>query len=282
MAHVLADIFRQAAEQLANDERRTGSLVTLDAATEVVIAGYLHGSRRNTDKILRYAELDSHPGRVLILQEIIHGQADAATGQDRSIEPLMRAVRAHAKHPGQVLLLLGNHDVAQLTGNEITKAGRGACRAFVEGVQHEFESAAEEVLDALNTFLYAMPLAARCGPVLMSHSVPHPSRMDLAGVEILTREYSHEDLRRGGPVYEWTWGRGQTPGQLDELAEALGVEYFILGHRHVESGWETIGQLGVTIASDHHHGVIVQFTGQDPPTGATIEDHIRPIAGLNA
>ena len=282
MPHVLADIFIQAAEEMANDPRRTGSLVILPEKTEVILAGDLHGSRRNLAKILDYADLEHHPDRVLILQEIIHGEDDPVTGHDRSIEPLMRAVRDMRKHPGQVVFLLGNHDIAQLTGNEITKSGRGSCKAFNQGLEYEFEDRADEISQALEKFLYAMPLAAKCGPVLMSHSLPHPSRMELAGTDILNREYSFEDLRRGGPVYEWTWGRDQTPGQLDELADQLGVEYFILGHRHVEQGYEPIGQLAVTVASDHSHGVIVQFTGQHPPNGQTIEKHIRRINALGA
>ena len=280
MAHPVAQAFVQAAERMSNDPRRTGSLVELGRDCEVLVVGDLHGNRRHLDRILRFIDLPSHPRRRLVLQEIIHGDDDPTTGRDRSIECLMRAVRAFHEHPDQVLFLMGNHDLAQLTGNEITKGGRGSCKAFNEGVRYEFEDRADAVLEALNTCIYSLPLAIRCGGVLMAHSLPSPDRMAAAGTQILKREYVHADLRRDGPVYDWTWGRNQTAEQIDALAAELGVEYFVLGHRHVASGFEAISDRAITIASDHAKGVVFCFDAAQGVDAADLARHVVPIAAM--
>jgi len=208
---------------------------------------------------------------------------DPATGHDRSAELLLRAARLKVQHPRQVLFVLGNHDVAQVTGSEIMKGGRGVCRAFAAGVNFAFGGEGPEVLSAIEKFLLSMPLAIRCpNGVLISHSLPSPSRMKLAGTEILSRPYRDEDLRRGGPVYEWTWGRNQTAEQLDELAAKLGVEFFILGHHHADSGFEMLSPRGMVVMSDHEHGCIVEFVADLALTAEMVGDCVKPIAALGA
>jgi hypothetical protein len=275
-----ADIFRQAADLNASDPRREGNVVSVEADREVIVAGDLHGNQRNLDKIIRFADLGAHEQRRLVLQEIIHGPFDAE-GPDRSIGLLLRAARLKCSHPQQVLFVLGNHDIAQVTGNEITKSGRGVCKAFTQGVAYAFEDEAADVLAAVEAFLMSLPLAVRCpNGAFITHSLPHPARMEMAGTEILRRPYAPEDLRRGHPVYEWTWGRGQTAEQVEALAGELGVELFVLGHRHVESGWEQLCPRAVTVASDHAHGCVMQFTSDEPVGEGDLPRLLKPIVAL--
>jgi hypothetical protein len=280
MAHAVADIFRQAAQVNRTDSRRHGNVVTLAPDDEVLYAGDIHGHRENFAKIVAAADLTRKAPMRLVVQEVIHGPLDAE-GQDRSISLLMRLARLKLSHPRQVLMLLGNHDVAQVTGNEITKAGMGVCETFVRGVRASYAGDADEILAAANELLLSMPLAARCpNGVWMSHSLPSPSRMAAGGMEILDRPYGREDLQRGGCVYEWTWGRGQTPEQLETLAHQLGVEMFLLAHRHGQTGYEVISDRGLTVLSDHAHGCVVHFAAGRPLTPDMLSECIRSIASL--
>ncbi|MFW6065448.1 MAG: metallophosphoesterase [Planctomycetota bacterium] len=275
-----ADIFHQAAEQSAEDPRREGNVIVVESGTEMVVTGDLHGNRRNLDKIIRFSNLGGNPNRRLLLQEVIHGPFDAE-GPDRSAELLLRAARLSCSHTGQVLFVLGNHDIAQLTGCEITKSGRGVCEAFTAGVGYAFEDEADEVMRGIEAFLRSIPLALRCpNGVFITHSLPHPRRMEIAGTEILRRAIREEDLIRGGPAYEWTWGRGQSEEQLDELADELGVEFFVLGHRHVESGWEMLTPRAVTIASDHSHGCVMRFDSDKAVNSESVPGLVTPIVAL--
>ncbi len=269
MGSIVADKFREAATLLAEDSKREGNVLNLGSPSRVIIAGDIHGHRQNLTNIISYASADggfaSPPpaGTVLILQEIIHGLLDERTGKDRSAELLLRAARLKIDKPDNVFFLMGNHDLAQFMGNEITKKGTSCCRAFREGVNYCFGEDGPEVYQAVLGFLQAMPIAAKFdNGVMTSHTLPAPERAELAGIEILSRPYCEKDCKRGGGLYEWTWGRDQTPDQLKKLAEQLGVKFFVLGHRHIEAGSMAIPERALAISSDGPGGCIFEFSPQ--------------------
>jgi hypothetical protein len=280
---VLANIFLEAAKLNADDPRLEGNVLHLGAGRDVIVAGDLHGHRANLARIIAYADLANHADRVLVLQEIVHAPPEAQTGLDRSMDCLLRAARLKIARPEQLVFLLGNHDVAQAMGNEITKSGRGVCRSFVEGVRHAVgEADAPGVLEAINAFLLSAPIAARCpGGVLLCHTLPTPQRMALAGQSIPAGPYRPEDLRRGGAVYEWVWGRNQTAEQVERLAQRLGVAFFVLAHRRIETPCEMVGPKALILTAEHERGAVLQFSSDTALTEATAAQCLRPIAGLD-
>jgi len=283
VSNSVADIFRQAAALNRSDPRRKGNLIALEKNAEVIVSGDIHGNRENLSKIIAYAALDRFADRRLILQEIIHGPPDKQTGHDRSVDLLIRVARLKAAHPLGAVFILGNHDLAQATGCEITKDGQGVCKAFVQGVRFAFSESAEEILEAITEFILSMPLAVRCpNGVLICHSLPSARQMAKAGPDILLDgPYRPEDLRRGGRVYEWTWGRGQTAQELEELAEKSGASFFVLAHQFLETGFELLSPRGMVVISEHEHGCILRFAASEPLTGETALSHVRPIVALD-
>ncbi len=282
MSHPLADIFRKAAELNAGDPRRTNNTVAIEPGKEVIVTGDLHGHRQNLMKIIAYADLPNRPDRRLILQEIVHGLPDARTGQDRSVDVLLRAVRLKIASPEQVIFILGNHDIAQATGNEITKGGRGVCEAFVEGVHNAVgDEAADEVLAAINEFLLSIPVAARTpGGVISLHTLPTPQRMKFAGQDVPAEPYTPRNLARGGCVYEWTWGRNPTAEQIDALAEHIGVKYFVLAHKRIETPYEVVSPRAVIITAEHDRGSLLRFSSDEPLDEQSVHEHLHKIAAL--
>lgn len=281
MTSPAADIFRRAADLNRHDPRREGNVVSLGADCLVRVVGDIHGNRAALARVIAATDLARHPDRRLVLQEIVHGPPDPRSGHDRSVEPLLRAARLKLEHPEQVLFLLGNHDIAQVTGNEITKEG-GACKHFAEGVSYAYGPEAPGVLEAVCEFLLSPPLAIRCpNRVLLCHSLPDPGHPVAAAEKVFLDPYTDPDLRRGGGVYEWTWGRKQTEPQVDALAEELGVDFFLLGHRHVETGWEWVSPRALSIASDQRNGVIFEFRTDQPIDRDAIESYLKPIVALH-
>ncbi len=277
-----AEIIHQAAQLNRTDPARRGSTIHLEGELEIIVVGDIHGNRSSLWKVLSTADLEHNPQRRLILQEIIHGPPDPRTGCDRSVEVLLRAAREKVQHPQQVIFILGNHDVAQVTGNEVFKDGCGACKSFCEGVNYCFKDDAPEVLEAINEFCLSLPLVVRCpNKVLISHTLPSPDRMEIAGVDILDREYTDEDLRRGGAVYEWTWGRDPSEEQIEALGRELGVEFFVLAHRAVPQGYEILTPRAVTLGSDDNRGCVLRFNTDTVLTGENILEHITPIIALD-
>ncbi|MCD4824275.1 MAG: metallophosphoesterase [Phycisphaerae bacterium] len=265
MAVAAAEKFREAAACILDDPNRQGNLLRITGSRRVIVSGDIHGNRQNLAKIISHASLGCDDAPILVLQEIIHGPVDPRSGCDRSIEIMLRAARLKIDHPDNVYFLMGNHDLAQITGNEITKEGRGVCKSFVNGVNYCFGDDGPEVLQAAMDFCRSLPIAIRFdNAVQVSHSLPSPVRAEIAGVDILTRPYQDGDFNRGGGAYEWTWGRDQTPEQLDELAARLDVEFFILGHRHIADGCMMLPNRAMAINSDGPGGCIAEFPTDRP------------------
>ena len=282
MPSPVADIFLRAAELAAGDGQRAGNVVAVPAGCEVVVAGDIHGHRANLNRIIAWADLPAHPQRRLVVQEVIHGPPDAQTGQDRSVECLLRVARLLASCPRQVVVLLGNHDIAQAGGREITKAGQGVCEAFARGVEYACGGVdAPAVLEAISAFLLSLPLAARCpGGVVMVHSLPSPRRTELAGQQIPAGAYGPQSLARGGGVYEWTWGRGHTPDQIARLAAANDAGCFVLGHEPVEEGCRVLCDQAVVLDSQHDRGAVLRFASDAHLSGPEAAALATPIAAL--
>jgi hypothetical protein len=138
------------------------------------------------------------------------------------------------------------------------------------------------VLEAIGAFLLSAPLAARCaGGTLMTHSLPAPGRMEKAGPRIPAAPYRDGDLRRGGAVYEWTWGRGHTPEQVERLADANRATFLVVGHQHLETGYELISPLAVAIASHHAHGCVLQFRSDLRLDAESVAAQAKPIVALS-
>ncbi len=281
MPNPIAEAFAQAAKLVAADANRRANCLELAGGLEIVYTGDIHGHRQNLAKIIRWADLGFNPDRRLVLQEIIHGGAPDSAGEDRSFEVLLRAVRLKISHPQQVLFLMGNHDLAQFAGGEITKEGRGECKSFGAGLTNAFGDEADEVREAIYGFLRALPLAARCeNGVMLTHSLPSPARMNLVDLGVLDRPYQEADFPRGGSVYEWTWGRGHTAEQVAELSDKLGAKLFLLGHQPVETGFETPCEGIALLASNHAHGKIMVFNSSADIAHEDLPSLVKPIAAL--
>ena len=283
MASAIADIFLQAARRNLSDNRRRGNVVMLEGPCEVIVSGDVHGHRKNLAKILAYAAVENNPSCRLVLQEILHGPPDSSSGHDCSVELLLQVARLKVSHPKNVVFLLGNHDVAQITGNEITKDGRRVCEAFVEGVNNAFGGDGPEVMEAVLEFLLSMPIAACCpNGVFLSHSLPSPRRWSQACGEILRRRTRPEDLIRGGAAYEWTWGRNHTPEYIDELAGLLNADLFVLGHYHIDGSYKVLSPRAITLASYHAHGSVIEFYADSVMTIEDAQACIKPIVAFGA
>ncbi|MCP4376124.1 MAG: hypothetical protein GY794_08135 [bacterium] len=276
-----ADIFRQAADLNRNDERRKGNVLHIAAPCRIVSSGDIHGYRSAFTRITSYAKLNADPESYLVFQEILHCQPDEKTGHDRSVELLMRAARLKIERPKQVLFVMGNHDVAQVTGSEISKYGHGVCKAFVKGLQFAFEDNANDVAEALQEFFMSLPLAVRCpNGVLISHSLPSPAKLNETSTEILTRPITPEDMQRGGAAYNWVWGRGQSEEQLETMANQLGVEFFLLAHQHNEAGYDILSPRGAVVLSDHSAGYLVEFRDDQKVDADSLMQYLKPLSSL--
>lgn len=262
------ETFECAAEESQREALRKGQVIELPAEGDVYMTGDLHDHRRNFDKILRAADLPNHPDRHLILHELIHGDYFDQNGAEESWQTLYRAAELKCDLANQVHFLLANHDLAQIHGEGIMKAGLSVCEAFNAGLRRDLGKDSDAVTVAITEFLLALPLAIRTAPrpaageaptgLFFCHSLPTDSQIEKFDFGVFDRDLMGPDYtRRTGPVYQLIWGRNITPAAAGKFADAVGAAVVITGHQPQESGYAVNGTRHLILASDHNQGVFL-------------------------
>ncbi len=273
-AKTACEVLHEAATLLREDPNRRGSMLEFGSAGQLVVTGDLHGNLRNFDKLQRFCALERSPGRSVILHELIHEDITDPSKHDLSIDLLVRAAQWKCEYPDNVFCIQSNHELAQLRRQEITKGGRSVLYDFDVGVEQRYGDAADLVLEAVEDYIAALPLAARTkNGIFIAHSLPDPLLLDTFDTSIFERDLTDADLSPGGPAYALVWGRFHTPAVVEKFARMLGVDWFIVGHTPQEQGYATIGRLMI-LASDHAHGV---FLPLDLSRNYDAEDLVRSI-----
>jgi len=253
------ETFAAATEENQLDPLRDQQVIKLPAEGELWIAGDIHDHRNNFKKLIAAADLGNNPQRQLILQELIHGDHFDEKGREGSWEILYRAAELKCDYPSQVHFLFANHDLAQIHGEGIMKAGLSVCEAFNAGVKRDFGDRTTTMNVTITEFLLSIPLAARTHTgIFLSHSMPTDDQMESFDFTIFDRPLSGEDyLRRKGPVYQLIWGRNITPAGVDKFLEKVEARLIVTGHQPQETGYLVNGEKHLIIASDHNQGVFL-------------------------
>jgi len=277
-----AEVLEEAAQLNRDDSLLNGGcLLEFPDYGQLVMTGDLHGHRRNFERLQHYCDLAHAGARHVVLHEMVHEDVTANGGVDRSFGLLVAAAQWKCDYPDQVHFLHANHELAQLTGHEITKNGRVVAADFEAGVAAACGAATPKVLEAVLVFIRSLPLAGRtANRVFVSHSVPGPRDLPLFDPAILRRPLSEEDLRGRGSVHAMVWGRHHTEACLRTLAELLDADYFICGHQPQETGYAVRYDRMVILASEHNHGVFLPFDLRKPVTIASLTAGIRPLAAI--
>lgn len=276
------ETFRRAAELNLDDPLRAGSLLVMPDYGQVVMTGDMHGHRRNFEKLVKYAQLESTPIRHVLLHELIHEKPAYYGAPDRSVELMLDAARWKTFFPEQVHFLQSNHELAQLQDHEITKGGRLVTDDFERGVAEVLQTSnIDPALEAIDAFIASFPLAAQSpNGIFFSHSLPNVAHIDEFDINIVHRPADQLDLSEGGMVYQMVWGRRHTPALLDRFASVLGVQFFIVGHQPEDAGYAVQYDRLIILASDHNHGVFLPVDCGRTYTIDELVQRIRPFAGV--
>ncbi len=258
-ADAVLEAFSVAAEENQLSSLRHHQVVSLGDAGEVWMTGDLHDHRNNFRKLVKLADLANSPARHLVLHELIHGDHYDGSGAEDSWNMLYQAAALKCDFPNQVHFLLANHDLAQIHGEGIMKAGLGVCEAFTAGVRRDFGNRAESVNVAITEFLLSLPLGIRCANGLFfCHSLPTDAQIDKFDFTVFDRALTGPDYkRRVGPVYQLIWGRNMTPGTAKNFAENVKATMLVTGHQPQDTGYGVNGDNHLIIASDHNQGVFL-------------------------
>ncbi len=263
------------------DKFRKKNLILLPSSGELVITGDLHGHQRNLDRIVTYCDLEHHPNRHVVFQEIIHGGPKTNDGGCLSYRVLINAIQFKTQFPDQIHMIIGNHDTAFITDTEVMKDGREMNRAMNLALTQEFPDTHGEISQALQSFLFSQPLAIKTSNGLwMSHSLPADRWTEEFNPHIFARPITVSDCKKPGSVYLLTWGRNMSQAWLNRLATTLRTRLFILGHQPQPQGWNQAGDNLILIASDHNHGCLVHTNLQDQVSMKDLINSIVPLSSI--
>ncbi len=284
-ADQVLETFDAAKEENALDRYRTAQIIELPADHEVWMTGDLHDHRTNFKKLVASADLGANPQRHLILHELIHGDHFDANGAEDSWRMLYEAAELKCDFPEQVHFLFANHDLAQIHGEGIIKAGLGVCEAFNAGIARDFPGHDINMQVVITEFLLSLPLAIRCPSGLwFSHSIPADDQVATFDYSVFTRAALTADdyKKRVGPVYQLIWGRKYTSAGVQAFAEKIAAKLLVTGHQPQELGWAQVGTQMLIIDSSHNHGIMLPLRTDVEYTVETLQQRAVPIISLGA
>jgi hypothetical protein len=216
---------------------RTGRVVTLTDAADVLVGGDLHGHLGNFQALMKKADLANHPRRHLVLQEVVHGPFRYPNGGDKSHQLLDLVAALVCQFPGRVHFLPGNHELAQATGRAVQKGDDLYNELFVRGIEAAYGERAGDVYAAYLDLIAAAPVVVRTpNRVFVSHSLPSALRMDNFRYEDLLRDTWPEDLDLHGAVYALVWGRDTRQSNVEAFLAKVDADLLVTGHVPLDTG----------------------------------------------
>jgi len=265
-AVAVAKIVRQAALLSRTGRGREGNIQPIDA-DDLLVGGDLHGHVPNFKRLVALADLPNHSRRHLVLQEFVHGPGRYANGGDTSHQVLDLACALKCKHPHQVHLLPGNHELSELTGRSIAKNGVALNELFMQGLVSQYGDGAAEVYEAYHELFRSMPLAIRTqNRILCVHTIPSAKSLEEFDAGIFARfGLPMEEAERGGSVYAVLWDRDLSEETTARFADLMNVDWFVTGHIPQETGFEL----------PNSRRIIVDCCGE--PAGYALLPASRPI-----
>jgi hypothetical protein len=261
---------RRATELFRATPGRQGGLITLDGSVEeVMVVGDLHGNIPAFRHVLKRADLAKNPGRHLVLQELIHGYRyypDDAGDKSHQLVDVVSALKC--QFPDRVHLILGNHELSELTGRPIAKAGVALNVLFRQGVDTAYGDSGEAVYQAYLDLFAALPLAVRTpNRVFLCHTIPDPIDLENFDASIFKAEtWTDEAMARHGAVYALTWGRNTDPENVDQFAAMVDADWFITGHQPCDDGFRQANHRQIIIDGTDPYPAYCLFSARDAVT----------------
>jgi hypothetical protein len=217
------------------DRYRTGDIIELPSQGDVIVMGDIHGNRENFAKVLEAADLENNPQRHLIIQEATHTYQ---VEEDLSFLLHEDIVKVKAQFPHQLHILLGNHELSELTGKEILKGGICYNILFREGMKREYGEYYDVIKDLFDDYIKTMPLAAVApNGIFLSHSIPDPKYTRYYSLKLF-REGLEDQKKYSILTEKLVWGRDLSQENADAFTQQVESEIHVVGHTACKRGYQ--------------------------------------------
>ncbi len=277
----IIQLLNQAAKVNLSNPLRQGNIIRLPGSGLAIMTGDLHGNEKNFDRIVKFANLASDPNRHLILHELIHDPHATDPHECHSYKLLLKAAELVIQFPGQVHYMMGNHAMAQITSEEVLKAGKPMVKSLNKGMANTFGLDYLKVYKAFENFVLSLALVVRtANNIWMSHSLPDAGHFSKFDYSIFEKELSIDLLKSNQSIRALLWDRKHSTALLQELSHALQIDSFIVGHQPQPDGAMHTFEKLILLASDHNLGTILPFDLSKKYTTQELFNNIVKIARL--
>jgi len=280
-ARELFDDLKRGGEANLQDKWRKGNLIELPANGKVIMTGDLHGHQKNFDRLVRYADLEKNPNTHLIFHEVIHNGHPEVPNEDHTFIMLIQVVKLKIAFPDQVHYLMGNHEMAQCSGEEVLKGGHRMLKIFTNGLHARFREHADMALQAISDYLLTLPIAIRTeNRIWMSHSLPSKRHLAQFDDAIFQDTLEGQHVVSDKSLRALLWDRRHDEACLSNLMQRWHVDIFIVGHQSQEYGHGRPLDEMIILASDHNHGHCLPFDLSVDYTSDELYGLIKPLASI--
>ncbi len=279
----VVDLCREATRASRAARCRRGNLLVIspDQADDVMVGADLHGNRLNFQQMCRIADLEAHPRRHLIVQEVCHG-GPVYPGTLGCMSHLLLEDVAEWKvrYPERFHFLLSNHELAELMDFPISKQGRMLNLQFRLGIQQLYGNDMPKIRTAYSEFIASCPIAVRLtNGIFICHASPEGVDQQDFDTHVLERELRPADLECGGAVFRMVWGRDFRPENAEALAAAFEADVLIHGHEPCSRGYHVPNDRQVILDSCASNGHYLILPTDRRLSHAEVVERIRPIHG---
>lgn len=262
---------------------RRGRFVQLQDAGEILVAGDMHGHLGNFQAVYQMADLANNPKRHLVLQELVHGKFYYPRGGDKSHQLLDLFAALKCQFPGQVHMLLGNHELSQWTNRLVMKNDKDLNSLFQEGVIEAYGSEkGPEIYSVYLRLFGILPLALRTSNrIFLSHSLPREKFLNKFELRFLeTDSFPPEDLSIGGTAYELLWGRDTRATTCSAFLQKVECDWLVSGHIACETGFAFPNPQQLILDTCDSPAAYTLLRADRPITGEEFRASVRMIAAF--
>lgn len=235
----LLTALRRAADLSRAVPGRRGRVIEIARATDILVAGDLHGNIANFQRLLKLADLATHPQRHFVMQELIHGKFHYVDGADKSHQAVDLWAALKCQFPDRVHYLPGNHELSQWTNRAIGKGDLDLNESFLNGVRVAYRGNGDAIYAAYLDLFRALPLAIRTtNRIFLSHSLPNATSIaTFNAARLLEPDHTEDELKPGGLVYSLVWGRDVSAANASEFLRRVDADWLVTGHVPCEDGF---------------------------------------------
>jgi hypothetical protein len=198
---------------------------------------------------------------------------------ERSHQLLDVVAALKCQYPERVHLILGNHELSELTGRVIGKDGETLNAKFMQGIITAYGASAVEIFDAYKSLFAALPLAVRTqNRVYVCHTVPDEADLNALDLDLLKADLWPESaMKRRGTIYALTWGRDTSPETADRFAALVDADFFVTGHQPCDEGFRQANHRQIIIDGTNPHPCYCLFSATAPLTIESLLSSVRPV-----